>query len=473
VSAAQSVTSVRQLGSGGIYTTAVTIEAPAPGFLVVRLVTDHMQVPLKDLVVKFYPSDSSGAIKGAQLGADATTDRNGVAGLDQHLDPGYFALLVEGMTIKARPIDTDTYFKASLKPTRIGLPRGFLAVRLLFRNLPLKGFKVKFFEIGKDGAKTGSALGTQEAADKSATTGEDGVASLGTDEFRVGNYVCEVAGKELAVVSTVEDAKRPYTLALPIVRPLLMLQEPGRVLDVPEVPEQPDPSSGYLSVRVIFRGLPAPGLRVTFFAASPDGRAAVDQPRGESLTDENGVAILLSRAKLGNYFCQVEGQSGFASLSTVEDPAAPYTLILPIGRPLVDVTVPGRIESKAEVEERPPATTAYLSVMVLFRDNPAVGLRVAFFASTPGGTADTAQPKGEAITDGLGIASLEAKAKLGNYFCRVEGQDGFNSVGTVTDRDLPYVVNLPAGRPYLEKIKPGDIPDFVAVEEKEPPPKDA
>ena len=230
MSAPQSSTSVEELGSGGIFTTAVTIEAPAPGFLCVKIVTDQSKFPMKDLIVKFYPSDTSGTIKGDQIGADATTDENGVAGVDRRLSPGYFACVVDGITTKVRPIDVDTYAKASLKPYVLGLPRGFLAVRLLFRDLPLQGFKVKFFAAGTDGAKTGDALGALLTPDKSLTTGEDGIASLGRNEFKLANYVCEVAGKYMAAVSTVEDTSRPYVLALPLVRPLLAHQAPGRVL---------------------------------------------------------------------------------------------------------------------------------------------------------------------------------------------------------------------------------------------------
>jgi hypothetical protein len=467
VSAPQSSTSVEEVGSGGIFTTAVTIEAPAPGFLCVRVVTDQSKFPVKDLTIKFYPSDTSGAIKGDQIGADATTDNDGVAGVDRRLPPGYFACVVDGITTKVRPIDVDTYAKASLKPYVIGLPRGFIAVKLLFRDLPLQGFKVKFFAAGADGAKTGAALGAQLTPDKSVTTGADGVASLGRNEFKLANYVCEVEGKYTAAVSTIEDARRPYVLALPLVRPLLEHKAPGRVLEASDVPERPDPSSGFLSVKVMFRGVPLIAVKVTFFASDATGKASTDEPKGEALTDDLGIATLDSKAKLGNYFCQVEGQNGYASISTVDDARHPYVISLPFVRPLLAHRALGSVRD-AEVVERPDQISGYLSVKVLFRGAPINGIKVNFFATDANGKAATDQPKGDAITDSDGIATLLSKASLGNYFCQIEGQAGFSSISTVQDKNRPYIVMLPAGRPFIPLNSPGQIAPQAPVEEREP-----
>jgi hypothetical protein len=587
MSAAQQLatTSVEQIGSGGIYTTAVTIEAPAPGFLCVKVLTDKLLKEQKGLTVKFYPSDTSGAIKGDQIGADATTDEKGVAGVDKRMPSGYFACVVDGITARVRPIDVDTYEEASAKPYPLGLPRGFLAVRLLFRNLPLKDFKVRFFEAGADGAKKGSALGTAPEADKGLPTDANGMVALVGDEFKLGNFLCEVDGKWLAAVSTVEEVKRPYVLSLPLVRPLVPYQATGRVEAGADVLERPEATSGYLSVKVLFRDLPVAGRNVTFYPSGADGRAAADQPKGEALTDNEGVATLSDKALLGNYFCQVEGQDGFASLGTVEDPKRPYVVSLPLVRPFMAYRVPGEVKAVADVAERPDAPTghlsvkvlfrgvpvtgsrvtfyasgpdgkpvtgegaagdaltddegvatldskaalgnyfclvegqsayasistvedkkqpyvvllppgrplltvreagrieppvgevaerpasagSYLSVMVLFRNAPVAGRTVHFFASAPDGTADLAQQKGEAVTDNLGIATLEATAQLGVYFCQVDGQSGYVSIGTVEDKDLPYVVNLPQGRPFLAPTKPGAITGLKDVEELDPP----
>ncbi len=577
-------TSVEELGSGGIFTTAVTIEAPAPGFLCVKVVTDKLLKEQKGLTVKFYPSDTSGAIRGDQIGEDATTDEKGVAGVDKRLPPGYFACVVDGMTVRVRPIDVQTYAEASENPYPLGLPRGFLAVKLLFRNLPIPNFKVSFFETGEDGAKKGAALGSAPGADKGLPTDKNGEVALVGDEFKLGNYLCELEGKWVAAVSTVEDTARPYVLMLPLVRPLIAYQSPGRIEGEVEVPELPDASSGCLSVKVLFRDLPVVGRNVTFYAGDKDGKAAADQPKGEAITDNEGVAALSdkailgnyfcqvegvagfasvgtvedpklpyvvslplvrpfiahqkpgdikslevverpdgsygflcvrvlfrgvpltgakvsffqsgpdgtpltregsageaitdnqgvaalgSKAALGNYFCQVDGQPGFASISTVEDTKEPYAILLPVGRALLTVREPGRIEPvSSPVDERPSEAGAYLSVMVLFRNVPARGLNVLFFAATPNGTADLAQQKGEAVTDNLGIAAMENPAKLGNYFCQVEGHAGYVSISTVEDKDLPYVVNLPQGRPYLALGKPGAIPQLKEVEERDPP----
>jgi hypothetical protein len=472
VSATQlATTSVEQLGSGGIYTTAVTIEAPAPGFLCVKVMTDKLLKEQKGLTVKFYPSDTSGAIKGDQIGPDATTDDKGVAGVDRRLAPGYFACVVDGMTVRVRPIDVDTFAEASANPYPLGLPRGFLAAKLLFRNLPLKDFKVRFFEVGDDGSKKGPALGTAPGADKGLPADKAGTVALVGDEFKLGNYLCEVEGKWVAAVSTVEDIARPYVLSLPLARPLMAYQEPGRVEGGADVPEQPESSAGYLAVKVLFRGLPLMGANVTFYQSGPDGKPLTGEgSAGGALTDNEGVATLEQRAALGNYFCLVEGQSAYASVSTVEDRKQPYVILLPVGRPMLTVRQPGRLEPVvSEVAERPASAGSYLSVMVLFRNLPVVGRKVQFFASTQSGTADLTQPKGEAITDNLGIATMDATASLGAYFCQVEGQTGYFSIGTVEDKDLPYVVNLPQGRPFLALVKPGAISGLKDAEERDPP----
>ncbi|MDG7021903.1 MAG: hypothetical protein JRN07_00720 [Nitrososphaerota archaeon] len=575
-------TSVEEIGSGGIYTTAVTIEAPAPGFLCVRVVTDRLLREQKGLTIKFYPGDAYGNVKGAQIGADATTDDHGVAGLDQRQPQGYFAAVVDGMTVKVRPIDVQTYAEALARPYLLGLPRGFLGVRLVFRDLGLEGFKVRFFKAARDGTKDGPALG--EKVTEFSTKG-DGVASVEGEEFRLGNYLCEVGGQTVATVSTVEDLERPYVLPLPTVRSLLEHEEPGRLEGEAEVgergesggylsarvmfrgapmrgvdvafyqadatglpatkeprglaatdsegvatlssrarlgnyfcqvegiegffslstvedpgrpyvvsfpfvrpsllhvspgevsavavEERPEPSSGFLAVRVLFRGSPLAGRRVAFCAAGPDGLPATEDREGDAFTDSEGVAVLDSRVRLGNYFCQVEGQQGLSSVSTVEERSRPYVLALPAGRPLLTVREAGRIEDQeSRVEERQATAGAYLSVMVLFRGSPAKGLKVQFFAASPAGVPDLDQPRGEATTDRTGVAALDAAAKPGAYFCQVEAQSDYFSIGTVEDRDLPYVVKLPQGRPLLVHLAPGAVPELPAVQERDPPPPD-
>ena len=462
-------TSVEEIGSGGIYTTAVTIEAPAPGFLCVRVVTDRLLREQKGLTIKFYPGDAYGNVKGAQIGADATTDDHGVAGLDQRQPQGYFAAVVDGMTVKVRPIDVQTYAEALARPYLLGLPRGFLGVRLVFRDLGLEGFKVRFFKAARDGTKDGPALG--EKVTEFSTKG-DGVASVEGEEFRLGNYLCEVGGQTVATVSTVEDLERPYVLPLPTVRSLLEHEEPGRLEGEAGVGERGE-SGGYLSAKVMFRGAPMRGVDVAFYQADATGLAATKEPRGLAATDSEGVATLSSRARLGNYFCHVEGQQGLSSVSTVEERSRPYVLALPAGRPLLTVREAGRIEDQeSRVEERQATAGAYLSVMVLFRGSPAKGLKVQFFAASPAGVPDLDQPRGEATTDRTGVAALDAAAKPGAYFCQVEAQSDYFSIGTVEDRDLPYVVKLPQGRPLLVHLAPGAVPELPAVQERDPPPPD-
>ena len=547
------------------------------------MVTDKLLKAQKDLKVKFYPSDSSGKIKGDQIGEDVTTDEKGVAGMDQRMAPGYFACVVDGITSRVRPVDVQTYAGALEDPYVLGLPRGFLSVRLVFRNLPLKDFKVKFFEV-QDGAKKGDPLGTAEGAEEGLPSDAEGVVVLTGDEFKLGNYLCEVGDEGSAfAVSTIEDIKRPYVVSLPVVRPLIVHRSAGAVDDAVEVAEKPEIPSGYLSVRVLFRGLPVTGTVATFYPAGDGGTAATKEPKGTAMTDSEGIATLPAKANLGSYFCQVEGQTGFASISTVEDPKrpyvvalpfvrafalhqaasevkaaevvekpdipsgflsvrvlfrglpvngakvtfyesgkdgkpatdqkgeaitdsegvaalfskavlgnyfalvegqtayasistvedskVPYVIALPAGRPMLTVSEPGRVEqTSAPVDERESTPSAYLSVMVLFRNLPAMGLRVVFFASTAGGSPDLGQPKGEAVTDSLGIATLPALAAMGNYFCQVEGQAGYSSISTVEDKDLPYVINIPQARPFLVNSRPGAFTDLVEVQEHEAPP---
>ena len=143
--------------------------------------------------------------------------------------------------------------------------------------------------------------------------------------------------------------------------------------------------------------------------------------------------------------------------------------MLPAGRPFLPISSPGQVAPQVAVEERQAGATAYLSVMVYHRDVPVIGVRVQFFPSNPNGMPDAGQPKGEAVTDQLGIAALDAKAKVGNYFCQVEGMPGYASISTVEDKDLPYLVKLPPGRPYLVHMNPAGVPETTTVEEEESP----
>lgn len=468
MSAAQlASTSVEEVGSGGIYTTAVTIEAPAPGFLCVKVVTDKFLREQKGMKVKFYPGDAYGNVKGNQIGADVTTDDLGVAGLDQRQPPGYFACLVDGITTKVRPIDVQTFAEAKEKPCLVGLPRGYLRARLLFRGIPLEGFKVRFFKAKSDGTKDGSPLGEKGTEFPSKA---DGVAAIEEEEFRLGNYLCEVEGEAIAAVSTVETASRPYVLSLPIVRALLEHEHPGSVVDGEAVEERGD-SGGYLSVKVMFRGAPLRGATVLFYQMDEKGEAAVNQPKGKAVTDIYGVATMSSKARLGNYFCNVEGTDGYSSVSTVDDPGEPYVVAFPFVRPSLLHVAPGDVRATT-VEEAPASPSGFLAVRVLFRGAPFSGRKVAFYPATPEGVPATGEQSGEEFTDREGVASLDATAQLGNYFVKIQGQSDYFSIGTVEDRGLPYVVRIPQGRPFVEHLSPGALPELSNVQEHDAPSPD-
>lgn len=100
------------------------------------------------------------------------------------------------------------------RPLPPGLGLGFLSVRVFFHREPMEDLAVTFSRL--DGDSVGAALGDP------VKTKADGVASL-PGGVELGNYVCQIEGQPPKMITTVESADEPWTLVLPIGRPLLDL----------------------------------------------------------------------------------------------------------------------------------------------------------------------------------------------------------------------------------------------------------
>jgi hypothetical protein len=92
---------------------------------------------------------------------------------------------------------------------------------------------------------------------------------------------------------------------------------------------------GHLAVQVFFHADPTEGVKVSFAKATDDDQAG-DAVGGELTTDDNGVARLDYAVDAGHYVCRVERQPPLL-VTTVDDPAQPYPIVLPVGRPYVDL----------------------------------------------------------------------------------------------------------------------------------------
>jgi len=92
---------------------------------------------------------------------------------------------------------------------------------------------------------------------------------------------------------------------------------------------------GYLLVRITFHGRPEAGLGVRFYELGDDGSegAAV----GDKMkSDDDGLAGLDRLVAVAVYGCAIDGQPP-TTVPTVHELGAPYPVVLPVGRPFVDV----------------------------------------------------------------------------------------------------------------------------------------
>ena len=91
---------------------------------------------------------------------------------------------------------------------------------------------------------------------------------------------------------------------------------------------------GYLAVRIYFHGVSVEGLEVKFFKSSDGQKGA---PVGAAVrTVKDGIARVDMLVPAVEYVCEIEHQP-LAVVTTVHDHHATYPLVLPIGRPFVDV----------------------------------------------------------------------------------------------------------------------------------------
>jgi hypothetical protein len=92
----------------------------------------------------------------------------------------------------------------------------------------------------------------------------------------------------------------------------------------------------YLAIRILFHGRPVPGLAVTFgrTTGEPDDQPEPMEPAATS--DDAGIAFFPRLVPAGLYACDIERQPR-ALVATTEHPAQPHVVVLPVGRPFVDV----------------------------------------------------------------------------------------------------------------------------------------
>jgi hypothetical protein len=93
--------------------------------------------------------------------------------------------------------------------------------------------------------------------------------------------------------------------------------------------------SGYLAVEVSFHGEPVADLEVQFYLADDEGE------RGDAIgdpvtTDDDGIARAARVVPAGLYVCAVEDQDDLM-VPTVTDFDDAYPVVLPVGRPYVDL----------------------------------------------------------------------------------------------------------------------------------------
>jgi len=91
---------------------------------------------------------------------------------------------------------------------------------------------------------------------------------------------------------------------------------------------------GYLVVRIYFHRVPVEGLEVKFFVSNDGdkGKAVGEAVR----TGEDGIARVDMLVPAIEYVCEIERQPP-TTVTTVHEPDDSHPLVLPIGRPFVDV----------------------------------------------------------------------------------------------------------------------------------------
>lgn len=95
-------------------------------------------------------------------------------------------------------------------------------------------------------------------------------------------------------------------------------------------------SMQYLAVRVLFHGVPVPGLKVQFAQIDDIDDQAPQKMEPQLTTPENGVVCFPRLVVAGIYSCEVERQPA-TIVPTVGHLQEPYPIVLPVGRPLIEI----------------------------------------------------------------------------------------------------------------------------------------
>ncbi len=118
------------------------------------------------------------------------------------------------------------------------------------------------------------------------------------------------------------------------------------------------------------------------------------------------------------------------------------------GRPHATTSVVEEHRTETTIQIPTPPKLAYLSVQLLFCEEPLEDIEVRFARigtdSHPDGEMGTLKR-----TDNQGIAQLEFPVPTENYFCLIENQPPV-IISTVEDKTKPLALVLPIGRPYFE-----------------------
>jgi len=212
---------------------------------------------------------------------------------------------------------------------------------------------------------------------------------------------------------------------------------------------------GYLAVKLLFLGEPVEGLRVEFIDGTMT-KMPVPLLANER-TDADGCHAYAVPVDVGVYTCRVEGQAD-VTITTVETPARPFVLVLPVGRPYFDINeaegpppglgaLPVAGPGPAPVVVGPQNHLGYLSVRILFLGEPVEGLNVRF--QTIANEAVGPVPGNDIPTDADGIAGDPTAVAIGRYRVQIDGRETAE-VTTVERPDAPFVIVLPVGRPYFD-----------------------
>lgn len=411
----------------------IIFREPTRAFLWVRVVTQHELKPVKDVELLFFKSDRNGKRTGEGFGK-ATTDEEGIVSCEVkgHVLADYICSVAGAGDYPVRCVN------GKEESYQLKVPRGYLSVRLLFRNGPLvttkegvvKGLNVKFFAIDGTGKQIGDALKAEESDE---FTSDDKSHAALPREVMIGNYACVIEGKYAAQISSVERPDKPYIIELPVGREQLAYATHSLSPRIENVSPLRKEDYGYLAVRVLFRNEPLSGLKLKFYA--PDRTLL-----RETTTDINGLASLDDMVKVSNYFCEMDDKHRI-EISSVERKKAPYIIAIPLSKPNLAFTHSFPSSTIDVPDMRKSDDEGYLCVRIIFRNQPLSGVKIGFYGPNRMKLSETS-------TDGEGIATQDDPVKAGNYLCSTDGKYFF-PISTTVDRASSYAIMLP-GKSHLE-----------------------